>query len=104
MTLAVLGLWLGEPSTRKSKLVRAWGGAYLVLILLRARIPDVFRYGHETLFLTPLVALLTGLALMAAYRRGGAWRAGAVTAGLALATASFGQQWLSISEQLGNAR
>jgi hypothetical protein len=102
--LAVAGVWLSGPAIRESKVARAWGIAYLVLILLRARIPDVFRYGHETLFLTPLVALLAGSALVAAFRRGGAARPSALFAGAALLAASFFQQWLAISEQLGNAR
>ena len=103
LSLAILGLWLGGPAIRESKVARAWGIAYLVLILLRARIPDVFRYGHETLFLTPLIALLAGTALVMAWRRGGAWRNGAVAAGLVLLAASMWQQWLAISDQLGNA-
>ncbi len=103
LSLAILGLWLGGPAIRESKVARAWGIAYLVLILLRARIPDVFRYGHETLFLTPLVALLAGAALVLAWRRGGAWRNGAAAAGLALLAASMWRQWLALSDQLGNA-
>ncbi len=103
LSLAVLGLWLGGSAIRESKVAQAWGIAYLVLILLRARIPDVFRYGHETLFLTPLIALLAGTALVLAGRRGGAWRNGALAAGLALLAASLWQQWLAISGQLGNA-
>lgn len=103
LSLAILGLWLGGPAIRESKVARAWGIAYLVLILLRARIPDVFRYGHETLFLTPLIALLGGTALVLAWRRGGAWRTGSVAASLALLAASLWRQWLVISDQLGNA-
>lgn len=103
MGLAILGLWLSGSAIRQSKVARAWGIAYLVLILLRARIPDVFRYGHETLFLTPLIALLAGSALLLSYRRGGLWRSAAVTAGLALVAASLWAQWRSISDQLGNA-
>lgn len=102
--LAILGLWLSGPAIRESKVARAWAIAYLGLILLRARIPDVFRYGHETLFVTPIVALLAGSALVMAFRRGGGARLGALGAGAALLAASFWQQWLAISEQLGNAR
>ncbi len=102
--LALLGLWLSGSAVRESKVMRAWGIAYLVLILLRARIPDVFRYGHETLFLTPLVALLAGSALVMAFRRGGAARLCSLGAGAALLAASSFQQWLAMAEQLGNAR
>lgn len=104
LSLAILGLWLGGAQIRESKVIRAWGIAYLILILLRARIPDVFRYGHETLFLTPLMALLAGTALVVSYRRQGKWRMGAIIAGAALLTSSLWEQWRSISDQLGNAR
>ena len=103
-TLAIAGLWFGGAAVRRSKVVQAWGIAYLVLILLRARIPDVFRYGHETLFVTPLVALLSGTALIAAGRRGGILRAGAVLGGVALLLASSWRQWLYVADQLANAR
>jgi hypothetical protein len=101
--LAILGLWMTGRPLRESKLVRAWGLAYLVLILLRARIPDVFRYGHETLFLTPVVALLSGAGLTLAHRRGGKWRIAAWVGGVVLLLASLWQQMLSISDQLANA-
>ena len=84
--------------------VRAWALAYLVLIALRARIPDVFRYGHETLFVTPLVALLAGSALVLGFRRGGVWRAAALVFGTLLSAFSLWQQWAAIVEQSGNAR
>jgi hypothetical protein len=60
--LAALGL-AAASAARRATLVRAWVLAYLLLIALRARIPDVFRYGHETTFVTPLVALLGGAAI-----------------------------------------
>lgn len=104
ISLALLGLWLSEAEVRRSREARAWALAYLVLIALRARIPDVFRYGHETLFVTPLVALLAGSALVLAFRRGGVWRAGALVFGSFLSAFSLWQQWAAIVEQFGNAR
>lgn len=101
--LFVAGVLLSGAAFRGSLIPRAWGLAFLGLILLRAKIPDVFRYGHETLFLTPLVALLAGSALILAWRRGGAFRWAAVAAGVALSIQSFGRQWAAIADQLGNA-
>ncbi len=102
-SLALIGLLLGGPAVARSKVVPAWILAYLALILLRARIPDIFRYGHETLFLTPLVAILAGSALILAGRRGGAWRFASLVAWLVLSLVSFRQQWRAVAEQLGNA-
>lgn len=102
--LALLGLWFVGAAPARSRIVPAWGVAYLVLILLRAKIPDVFRYGHETLFLTPLVALLAGSALVRAYRLGGSWRAGSLLGGALLSLGSIWQQWAALRDQLGNAR
>ncbi len=101
--LFVAGLFLAGAAFRGSVIPRAWLLAFLGLILLRAKIPDVFRYGHETLFLTPLVALLAGSALILAWQRGGVARWASVGAGIALSIVSFGRQWASIADQLGNA-
>lgn len=102
--LALVGLGLAGSAVHRSRLVTAWGLAYLVLILLRAKVPDVFRYGHETLFLTPLVGLLAGSAFVLAHARGGVLRAASIAFGLLLCGVSLWQQWLSVSHQLGNAR
>lgn len=103
IALAIAGLVLGGATVRGALLTRAWGLAFLVLILLRAKVPDVFRYGHETLFVTPLVALLAGSALVLAWRQGGAPRWASVVAGLALSLYALRRQWASIADQLGNA-
>ncbi|MBP6703504.1 MAG: hypothetical protein KA385_08350 [Vicinamibacteria bacterium] len=103
MTLAVAGLILGGTMARNSRLVQAWGLTYLGLILLRAKIPDVFRYGHETLFLTPFVAILAGSALVVAFRRGGRVRILALLSGGGLVVVSFREQWLAVADQLSNA-
>lgn len=103
LSLALLGLAVSGPALVRSKLVQAWLLTYLALIFLRARIPDIFRYGHETLFFTPLVAILAGSALIAGWRRGGVWRLLSIAAGAALASVSFRQQWVALSAQLANA-
>jgi hypothetical protein len=101
--LALAGLWLSGPGPARAPVVRAWGLTYLLLILLRARIPDVFRYGHETLFLTPLVAILAGSALILAWRKGGAFRIASALAGAGLLVASGLAHWSAFREQLANA-
>ena len=102
VALAVAGAFL-YPTARRSKFVQAWGLSYLALIILRAKIPDVFRYGHETLYLTPLVALLAGSTIVAGWRAAGAKRL--LSAGFAsvLAAWSLWHQWLAVRDQLGNA-
>jgi hypothetical protein len=70
---------------------------------VRAKVPDVFRYGHETLLVTPLVCLASGEALSVLASRGG-WRR-LVAAGLLvfLAGQGFLWQWRALDLQLGNA-
>ena len=102
--LALLGLLLGGREVMKTRIVPAWILTYLLLILLRAKVPDLFRYGHETLFVTPLVALLSGFTLIFAWRRGGALRFASVVAGLGLVIGSLGTQLIYLADQLGNAR
>ena len=51
-----------------------------------------------------IARLGVGTALVAGYRRGGAFRLGAAAASAVLVVASLRQNWLSISDQLGNAR
>jgi hypothetical protein len=101
--LALLGLVFGGALFARSNVTRAWALSYLALIFLRAKIPDVFRYGHETLFLTPLVALLAGTALILGFRKGGVWRIGSLLCGVGLGVMSLWEQWLAIAEQLANA-
>jgi hypothetical protein len=85
-------------------LVAGWLGAYALLLAGRARVPDVFLHGHETLLVTPLVCLAAGVALSRLSRRSRAawWTAAALVALLAV-QGTLGQ-WRAIAEQLGNAR
>ena len=73
------------------------------MILLRAKVPDVFRYGHETLFFTPLAGILAGGAIIEALKRGGVMRGLAVVFGIALAAFSLLEQSRAVAEQLANA-
>jgi hypothetical protein len=101
--LALIGLALGGEGVRRSMVTRGVIVTYLALILLRAKVPDVFRYGHETLFLTPLVAILAGAALILVWRRGGVVRSAGLAAGCGLALHSFWSQWRAVADQLANA-
>ena len=85
-------------------LLAGWLGAYALLLLGRAKAPDVFLHGHETLLVTPLVCLAAGVALDRVARRSrpASWTVAAVVAFLAVQGALG--QWRAIAEQLGNAR
>jgi hypothetical protein len=101
--LAAGGLFLLRRA-RGAPVLLAWALAYALLLLGRARLPDVFLHGHETLFVTPLVCLAAAQSL-AVLGRGAPWRrlaAGAVVA--FLAAQGLHAQWLAVAAQLGNAR
>ena len=85
-------------------MLAAWLVTYLLLLLGRAKMPDVFLHGHETLFVTPLVCLASGEALAVLAARGRAGRMAAVVLGAALVVQGFAWQWRALADQLGNAR
>ena len=76
----------------------------MVLLFGRAKVPDVFTHGHETLFVTPLVCLLAGEALVALWRRDLRTRAVAAALLALLAVQGLVAQWRFLADQLGNAR
>ena len=88
----------------RTRLVAAWLVTYGLLLLGRARVPDIFLHGHETLLVTPLVCLASGEALAALARRGGFRRAAAAILLLFLAVQGLAWQWRAIADQLQNAR
>jgi hypothetical protein len=98
------GLLVSGRSPMTSLVVPAWGMTYLALILLRAKIPDVFRYGHETLFVAPLICIFAGAAFIAGLRKGGMLRLLSVLGLAALVAVSAGEQWRAVAAQLANAR
>jgi hypothetical protein len=104
IALVAVGLLVSGRSLQKDLVAPSWGITYLALILLRAKVPDVFRYGHETLFVTPLVCLLAGTALIAGLRKGGIARLLSALALAALVAISLLEQWKAVEDQLGNAR
>jgi hypothetical protein len=101
--LAAGGVYLLRRA-RTAPVLFAWLLAYALLLLGRARIPDVFLHGHETLYVTPLVCLAAGELLARAWAAGGLRRAGAAAALAFLAVQGFAWQWAALALQLGNAR
>jgi hypothetical protein len=85
-------------------LLLAWLAAYALLLLGRARMPDVFLHGHETLLITPLFCLAAGHALALASRRSRAGRLAVAALVALLAVQGLTGQWQAIAAQLGNAR
>jgi hypothetical protein len=92
-----------SASARRWLLV-GWLGAYVLLLAGRAKAPDIFLHGHETLLVTPLVCLAAGafLAWLARRSRAAWWTAALLVAVLAVQGALG--QWRALAEQLGNAR
>ena len=88
----------------RTRLIAAWLITYGLLLLGRARVPDLFLHGHETLLVTPLVCLASGQTLAVLARRGGWRRLAAVILLLFLAIQGFAWQWSAIADQLQNAR
>jgi hypothetical protein len=84
--------------------VLGWLGAYALLLAGRAKLPDVFLHGHETLLVTPLVCLAAGEALTALARRSRAGRLAAAALVAALALQGAHGQWQAVAAQLENAR
>ena len=100
--LAAGGLFLLRR-VAQAPVLMAWALAYALLLLGRARVPDVFLHGHETLFVTPLVCLAAGEAIAFLYRKGIAGRIAAAAALLFLAAQGLVSQWSALAAQLGNA-
>lgn len=101
--LAALGLATLLLRGRGRSLLLAWGGTFLLLLLGRAKAPDVFLHGHETLLATPLVCLAAGVTLGALWSNGRMGRLAAATVTLFLAYQGLLLQWQAIAAQLGNA-
>jgi hypothetical protein len=113
--LAALGLALlcrpGTPPPAgearwpvRTRLVAAWLLGYALLLLGRARVPDLFLHGHETLLVTPLVCLASGETLAALARAGRVRRLAAALLLAFLAVQGLAWQWRALADQLQNAR
>jgi hypothetical protein len=81
----------------------AWALGYLLLLVGRARMPDIFLHGHETLLITPLVCLAAGEALAALANRGRSARLAAIALLAVLAVQGLWLQWQALRDQLANA-
>jgi hypothetical protein len=88
----------------RRRLVLGWLGAYALLLAGRAKVPDLFLHGHETLLVTPLVCLAAGEAIGWLARRSRAGRLAAFAAVIFLAGQGLHGQWAAVAEQLANAR
>jgi hypothetical protein len=100
--LAAAGLYVLRRA-RQAPVLWAWALAYALLLLGRARVPDVFLHGHETLFVTPLVCLAAGETIAWTARKGTPGRIAAAAALLFLAVQGLLAQWSALAAQLGNA-
>jgi hypothetical protein len=103
LTIAGIAL-LWRDDARRRWLLLGWLLTYGALLLGRARMPDVFLHGHETLLVTPLVCLASGEALLRLGRHSTAGRVAAVAIGAFLAAQGLLWQWRSLADQLANAR
>lgn len=101
--LAAVGMVALWRRGRARMVLAAWVLTYFLLLLGRAKAPDIFLHGHETLLLTPLVCLASGEALAQLAGRGLWGRAGAGLALGFLAAQGLWLQWRSIADQLTNA-
>jgi hypothetical protein len=101
---AVFGFGLLWRRGRRRALLLAWAASYLLLLVGRARLPDLFQHQHDALFAAPLVCLAAGEAVAWLFARGTLGRL-AASALLVLAAAqglvAQAGVWL---QQLANAR
>jgi hypothetical protein len=103
LALAGLPLLLTRAPAAGRSLLLAWGTTYFLLLLGRAKVPDLFLHGHETLLVTPLVCLASGEALVALWQAGRIGRVAAASALLFLAYQGLRLQWQALAAQLLNA-
>jgi hypothetical protein len=101
--LALAGLALLVLRGVGRSLLLAWTATYFALLLGRAKVPDLFLHGHETLLATPLVCLAAGEALLALWRAGRVGRLGAALLLIFLAQQGLRGQWSALQAQLANA-
>jgi hypothetical protein len=101
--LAFFGLGLLLVRGRGRSLLAAWAATYLLLLLGRAKLPDLFLHGHETLLVTPLVCLAAGEALARLWRMGRFGRVAAASVLVFLAYQGLTLQWQALAAQLANA-
>jgi hypothetical protein len=102
LALAGLGRLLRPRENRT--FLAAWALAYVVLLLGRARYPDVFGHTHDVLFAAPLICLAAGDSLARLYRLGGLARPLAALTWIAIGVLGLRTQWEVFAQQFGYAR
>jgi len=102
LSLLGLGLLWRRRAPGALALLAAFS-AYALLLLGRAKLPDLFLHGHETLFIAPLVCLGAGEALARVEERAAFGRAGLALALAGLGAWGLAAQWAALRDQLGNA-
>jgi hypothetical protein len=100
--LALCGLVLVLRRKERRALVVAWALSYILLLLLRARLPEVFRWVHDTLFVTPLLCLLGGEVLKELVSRGSRARLLAGALLLLVAFEGLALQWEALVAHIAN--
>lgn len=98
--LSVVGLAL-LVRKRRAGLLLPWALSYILLLLFRAEVPMVFRWVHDTLFVTPLLCLASGVVVSWLWEGGRLRRGLAVALLLALGVQGTILSWLSISAEYG---
>ena len=101
--LAAVGLGLMFVRKAPRLVFSTWILTYFLLLLGRAKIPDIFLHGHETLFLTPFICITSAVLLAELLHRGGARRVVGAGILLVLTVVGFWQQWGYFADQMANA-
>ncbi|MFI5183854.1 MAG: hypothetical protein ACHQNV_05615 [Vicinamibacteria bacterium] len=101
--LGAIGVGLLVRRGRGRAFLVAWAGAYVLLLLGRARLPLFFQHPHEALFVAPLVCLGAGQAIGDLWERAGWHRALGLGLFAALAITGLAAQWDAFARQLANA-
>lgn len=101
--LAAFGLTVMFRRGVSRLVLSAWLATYFLLLLGRAKIPDIFLHGHETLFLTPLVCLASAVCIAELLHGGGARRFVGASLLSALSIVGFWRQWGYFLDQMHNA-
>jgi hypothetical protein len=101
--LAAAGLVVLWRRGASRALLLGWTGAFLVLLLGRARLPFLFQHPHEALFVAPLVCLAAGEAVRPLVYGTGVKRVVGGLLLLALVAYGLARQWEAFALQLANA-
>jgi hypothetical protein len=104
LALAIAGFVFLWRRGRGRPFLAAWAASYLLLLLGRARLPDLFQHQHDALFVAPLVCLAAGQAIASLASCGKVLRVLAGTLVTLVAAHGLFLQWKAWAQQLANAR